>query len=62
LDLQPIAKAFCAAGSPEDQARITQVLAQHGQDGFVTAYLNELGIHAEYLRSLSPQNNTLPVR
>jgi type IV secretion system protein VirB4 len=62
LDLQPIAKAFCAAGSPEDQARITRVLAQHGPDGFVTAYLNELSIHEEYLQSLSPQNNTLSVR
>ncbi len=62
LDLQPIAKAFCAAGSPEDQARITRVLAQHGPDGFVTAYLNELGIHEEYLQSLSPQNNTQLVR
>ncbi len=62
LDLQPIAKAFCAAGSPEDQARITRVLAQHGQNGFVTAYLNELGIHAEYLQSLSPKNNTRSVR
>ena len=62
LDLQPIAKAFCAAGSPEDQARITWVLAEHGQDGFVTAYLNELGIHEEYLQSLSPKNNTLPVQ
>ncbi|MHB1767567.1 MAG: helicase HerA-like domain-containing protein [Phycisphaerae bacterium] len=62
LDLQPIAKAFCAAGSPEDQARITRVLAQHGEDGFVTAYLNELGIHEEYLQSLSPKNNTQPVR
>ncbi len=62
LDLQPIAKAFCAAGSPEDQARITRVLAQHRQDGFVTAYLNELGIHKEYLQSLSPKNNTQPVR
>ena len=62
LDLQPIAKAFCAAGSPEDQARITRVLAQQGQDGFVTAYLNELGIHEEYLQSLSPQNNTRLVR
>ena len=62
LDLQPIAKAFCAAGSPEDQARITRVLAEHGQDGFVTACLNELGIHEEYLQSLSPKNTTDPVR
>ena len=62
LDLQPIAKAFCAAGSPEDQARITRVLAQQGQDGFVTVYLNELGVHEEYLQSLSPKNNTQPVR
>ena len=58
LDLQPIAKAFCAAGSPEDQARITHVLARHGQDGFVKAYLNELGIYGEYLQSLSRKNNT----
>ncbi len=62
LDLQPIAKAFCAAGSPEDQARITRVLARQGQDGFVTAYLNKLGIHEEYLQSLSPKNNTQVVR
>ncbi len=62
LDLQPIAKAFCAAGSPEDQARITQVLAQHGQDDFVTAYVNELGIFEEYLQSLSPKNNRQSVR
>ncbi|MGC8624421.1 MAG: helicase HerA-like domain-containing protein [Phycisphaerae bacterium] len=62
LDLQPITKAFCAAGSPEDQARITQVLEQDGQDGFVAAYLNELGIHEDYLQSMFPKNNTQPVR
>ena len=44
LDLGKIAMAFCAAGSPEDQARITRVLARHGPKDFGKAWLEELGL------------------
>ena len=39
-----LALAFCAAGSPQDQARITNVLKEHARERFAAAYLNERGL------------------
>ena len=36
--------AFCAAGSPEDQARITRVLSRCGPKDFGIAWLEDLGL------------------
>ncbi len=44
LGLGELALAFCAAGSPQDQARITNVLKEHDGEQFSRAYLNERGL------------------
>ena len=52
LGLGELALAFCAAGSPQDHARINKVLGEHGVDHFAIHYLQErgLGHWAERLR------------
>jgi hypothetical protein len=44
LGLGELALAFCAAGSPQDQARITKVLSEHDGERFAAAYLKERGL------------------
>ena len=44
LGLGELSLAFCAAGSPADQARITAVLRACGRRRFASAYLGELGL------------------
>lgn len=44
LGLGEIALAFTAASSKADQAAITQLMAEHGPDGFVPAWLNQRGV------------------
>jgi type IV secretion system protein VirB4 len=44
LGLGELALAFCAAGSPQDQARITKVLSEHDRGRFAAAYLKERGL------------------
>ncbi|MEY9107831.1 type IV secretion/conjugal transfer VirB4 family ATPase [Bradyrhizobium yuanmingense] len=44
LDLGEIALAFTAASAKTDQAAITQLLAEHGPDGFVPAWLQHRGL------------------
>ena len=39
LGLGEVALAFCAASSKTDQATIARVLAEHGRDGFMAAWL-----------------------
>ncbi|MBB1093850.1 conjugal transfer protein TrbE [Rhodopseudomonas palustris] len=39
LGLGEVALAFCAASSKTDQAAIARVLAEHGREGFLTAWL-----------------------
>ena len=58
LGLGELALAFCAAGSPQDQARISHVLNENGRTDFARAYLNErgLGHWAERLKTLNPLN------
>ena len=41
LGLGPIALSFCAASSKADHASIDRVLSEHGQEGFVHAWLAE---------------------
>jgi type IV secretory pathway VirB4 component len=57
LGLGELALAFCAAGSPQDQARITNVLKEHDREQFARAYLNErgLGHWAERLETLNTE-------
>lgn len=51
LGLGPVARAFCAASSPEDQARITRVCEANEADGFAAAWLRaqDLGWAASLL-------------
>jgi len=44
LGLGPVARAFCASASPEDQARITEVEAAAGPGGFAPAWLTARGL------------------
>ena len=44
LGLGDVALAFCAASSKADQAAIDRVLAEHGRDGFVAAWLRHRGL------------------
>ena len=37
---------FCAAGSPQDQARITDVLNEHDREQFAEAYLNKRSLNS----------------
>jgi type IV secretion system protein VirB4 len=57
LGLGELALAFCAAGSPQDQARITHVLNENGRADFARAYLNErgLGHWADHLKTLTTE-------
>ncbi|MET3780800.1 type IV secretion system protein VirB4 [Brevundimonas sp. 1080] len=56
LGLGPVALAFCAASSSEDQATIARLLAEHGQTGFAAAWLRERGLPwaADLLPGLTP--------
>ncbi|MBB4364281.1 type IV secretion system protein VirB4 [Bradyrhizobium sp. CIR18] len=44
LGLGEVALAFTAASSKTDQAAITQLIAEHGPDGFVPAWLQHRGV------------------
>jgi type IV secretion system protein VirB4 len=44
LGLGKLALAFCAAGAPQDHARIDNVLRQHDRQQFATAYLEDRGL------------------
>jgi type IV secretion system protein VirB4 len=57
LGLGELALAFCAAGSPQDQTRITNVLKENAHERFAAAYLKErgLGHWAERLETLNTE-------
>jgi type IV secretion system protein VirB4 len=57
LGLGELALAFCAAGSPQDQTRITNVLKEYARERFAAAYLKErgLGHWAERLETLNTE-------
>jgi type IV secretion system protein TrbE len=44
LGLSDVALALCAASSKTDQAAIETVLAEHGRDGFLAAWLRHCGV------------------
>ena len=44
LELGPVALAFCASASPDDQRQIARVLKEAGADGFAAAFLRERGL------------------
>jgi type IV secretion system protein TrbE len=44
LGLSEVALAFTAASSKTDQAAITEIMAEHGQDGFARAWLRRKGL------------------
>ncbi len=44
LGLGPIALAFCGASDPASQARIDEILAEHGQQGFAAHWLEGAGL------------------
>jgi type IV secretion system protein VirB4 len=56
--------AFCAAGAPEDHARLTRLFQEHGAGGFLDAYLRELGLEqlCEELDVCSPQSPSIQER
>lgn len=57
LGLGAVALAFVAAGAKTDQALITQLLAQHGQAGFLRAWLVARGL--AWAADLIPNLDTL---
>jgi type IV secretion system protein TrbE len=59
LGLGELALAFCAAGSPQDQARVTNVLNSHPREDFAAAYLNERGLDqwAERLKTINVERS-----
>ena len=60
LGLGEIALAFAATSSKSDQSAISRILAEHGRDGFVSAWLRERGVDwAVYL--LPSLTNLAPV-
>jgi type IV secretion system protein VirB4 len=44
LGLSEVALAFTAASSKTDQAAITEIVAENGQDGFARAWLHQKGL------------------
>ena len=44
LGLSQVALALCAAASKTDQAALSQVFAEHGRDGFLSAWLQHRGL------------------
>ncbi len=54
LGLSDVALALCAASSKSDQAAIASTVAEHGRDGFLTAWLlrHDLGWAAQLIPSL----------
>jgi type IV secretion system protein VirB4 len=57
LGLSDVALALCAASSKTDQAAIERILAEHGRDGFLTAWLRLRGV--EWANDLIPSLTNL---
>ncbi|MGH6649462.1 helicase HerA-like domain-containing protein, partial [Aquabacterium sp.] len=57
LDLGPIALAFAGASTPEQQRSIDAVLAQSGEEGFLSTWLRQQGVDwaANLLKNFPPQ-------
>ncbi|MDF3856468.1 conjugal transfer protein TrbE [Paracoccus pantotrophus] len=66
LGLSEVGLALCAASAKSDQTLIGQVLAEHGRDGFLSAWLRARGVDwaAELipdLANLAPEATGMPV-
>ncbi|MBZ9794674.1 conjugal transfer protein TrbE [Mesorhizobium sp. ES1-4] len=61
LGLSDVALALCATSSKTDQAAIARVVAEHGRDGFLAAWLNhrEIGWAADLVPNLTNKENNL---
>ncbi|MEO0995303.1 MAG: conjugal transfer protein TrbE, partial [Pseudomonadota bacterium] len=55
LGLSEVGLALCAASAKSDQTRIAELVAEHGRDGFLAAWLRERGVDwaAELIPDLS---------
>ena len=60
LGLSEVGLALCAASSKSDQSRIAELVAEHGQDGFLAAWLRERGV--EWAVDLIPNLTNLVER
>ncbi len=59
LGLSEVGLALCAASSKTDQTRITDLVAEHGQEGFLGQWLRERGV--EWAAELIPDlTNLIP--
>ena len=59
LGLSDVALALCAASSKTDQAAIAKVVAEHGRDGFLDAWLRHRG--AGWAADLIPDLTNLEI-
>ncbi|WP_427144805.1 conjugal transfer protein TrbE [Rhizobium pisi] len=57
LGLADVALALCAASSKSDQAAIDRIIAEHGRDGFLAAWLRHRGV--EWAADLIPNLTNL---
>ncbi len=60
LGLSEVGLALCAASSKSDQTRIAELVAEHGQDGFLAAWLRDRGV--EWAVDLFPNLTNLVER
>ncbi|WJS87157.1 conjugal transfer protein TrbE [Paracoccus sp. TOH] len=67
LGLSEVGLALCAASAKSDQTRIAELVAEHGRDGFLAAWLRERGVDwaAELIPDLTnitpqPEKETTP--
>ncbi len=60
LGLSEVGLALCAASSKTDQTRIADLVAEHGQDGFLAAWLRDRGV--EWAAELIPDLTNLAER
>jgi type IV secretion system protein VirB4 len=59
LGLSDVALALCSASSKTDQAAIERILAEHGREGFLRAWLRHLGV--EWAADLIPNLTNLEI-
>ncbi|WP_024849909.1 conjugal transfer protein TrbE [Aminobacter sp. J41] len=60
LGLSEVGLALCAASAKSDQTLIAQIVAEHGRDGFLAAWLRERGV--EWAADLIPNLTNLADR
>ncbi|WAX93443.1 conjugal transfer protein TrbE [Aminobacter sp. NyZ550] len=60
LGLSEVGLALCAASAKSDQTLIAQIVAEHGRDGFLAAWLRERGV--EWAAELIPNLTNLADR